>query len=69
LLIALQLPNVERNIIVSPNAYWEPTNEGASVFASAITGAPWVKNVEAWNVLSKDVSTVERDNFLNTSCC
>jgi hypothetical protein len=66
LLIALQLPNVERNIIVSPSAYWEPTNEGASVFASAITGAPWVKNVEAWNVLSKDVSTVERDNFLNT---
>jgi hypothetical protein len=67
LLIALQLPNVERNIIVSPNAYWEPTNEGAAVYASAITGAPWVKNVEAWNVLSKDVSTVERDNFLNTT--
>jgi hypothetical protein len=66
LLIALQLPNVERNIIVSPSAYWEPTNEGAAVYASAITGAPWVKNVEAWNVLSKDVSTVERDNFLNT---
>jgi len=66
LLIALQLPNVERNIIVSPNAYWEPTNEGASVFASSITGAPWVKNIDAWNVLSKDVSTVERDNFLNT---
>jgi hypothetical protein len=66
LLIALQLPNVERNIIVSPNAYWEPTNEGATVFASSITGAPWVKNIAAWNVLSKDVSTVERDNFLNT---
>jgi hypothetical protein len=67
LLIALQLPNVERNIIVSPNAYWEPTNEGASVFASSVTGAPWVRNVEAWNVLSKDVSTIERDNFLTTA--
>jgi hypothetical protein len=66
LLIALQLPNVERNIIVSPNAYWEPTNEGASVFAASVTGAPWVRNVEAWNVLNKDVSTVERDNFLNS---
>ncbi|MFM1986613.1 MAG: hypothetical protein RIS18_830 [Actinomycetota bacterium] len=67
LLIALQLPNIERNIFVSPNAYWEPTNEGAAIFASAVTGAPWVKNTEAWNVLAKDVSTVERDNFLTSA--
>jgi len=67
LLIALQLPNVQRNIFVSPNAYWEPTNEGASVFASSLTGAPWVTTVEAWSVLTKDVSTVQRDNFLNTT--
>jgi hypothetical protein len=65
LLIALQLPNVQRNIFVSPNAYWEPTNEGASVFAASLTGAPWVTTVEAWSVLTKDVSTVQRDNLLN----
>ena len=66
LLIALQLPNVERNIVVSPPAYWEPTSEGASVFASSITGAPWVRTTEAWQLLNKDVSTVQRDNFLTS---
>ena len=67
LLIALQLPNIERNILVSPNAYWEPTSEGAAVFAEGITKAPWVKTAEAWSVLAKDVSTVQRDNFLTTT--
>ena len=66
LLIALQLPNVERNIVVSPPAYWEPTSEGASVFASSVTGAPWVRTTEAWQLLNKDVSTVQRDNFLTS---
>lgn len=67
LLIALQLPNAERNIFVAPNTYWEPTSEGAAVFAEGVTKAPWVRTVEAWNVLNKDVSTVARDNFLTTS--
>jgi len=67
LLLALQLPNIERNIVVSPPAYWEPTNEGASVFAEALTRAPWLTKVEAWNLLTKDVSEIQRDNFLETT--
>ena len=66
LLIALQLPNSERNIFVSPPTYWEPSSEGAFVFAEGLLRAPWVMRDEAWQVLLKDVSTVERDDFLDT---
>jgi hypothetical protein len=66
LLLALQLPNVDRNIFVSPPMYWEPTNEGAAVFAEGLMRAPWVIKNDAAQVLIKDVSTVQRDNFLNT---
>ena len=66
LLIALQLPNSERNIFVSPPTYWEPSSEGAFVFAEGLLRAPWVIRAEAWQVLLKDVSTVERDDFLDT---
>lgn len=66
LLIALQLPNSERNIFVSPPTYWEPSNEGAFVFAEGLIRAPWVIRNEAWQVLLKDVSTVQRDDFLDT---
>jgi len=66
LLIALQLPNSERNIFVSPPTYWEPSSEGAFVFAEGLLNAPWVIKNEAWQVLLKDVSTVERDDFLDT---
>jgi hypothetical protein len=66
LLIALQLPNSERNIFVSPPTYWEPSSEGAFVFAEGLLRAPWVIRNEVWQALLKDVSTVERDDFLDT---
>jgi hypothetical protein len=62
-LLANQLNDPERIIVVSPDVFWEPTLESSLVIAQTLTRAPWVRPVLLSEVVSKEIPNVLRNPF------
>jgi hypothetical protein len=62
-LLASQVNDPERIIVVSPDVFWEPTLESSLVIAQTLTRAPWVRPVLLNEVVTKDIPSVLRNPF------
>jgi hypothetical protein len=62
-LLATQLDDPSRIIVVSPEVYWEPTLESSLVIAQTLTRAPWVRPVLLSEVINQEVSSVLRNPY------
>jgi hypothetical protein len=62
-LLANQLNDPERIIVVSPDVFWEPTLESSLVIAQTLTRAPWIRPVLLSEVVSKEIPNVLRNPF------
>ncbi|MGA0986005.1 MAG: DUF6049 family protein [Candidatus Nanopelagicales bacterium] len=62
-LVANQVNDPTRIIVVSPETYWSPTLESSLVIAQTLTRAPWVRPVLLSEILNQEVSNVLRSEY------
>lgn len=62
-LLASQVNDPDRVIVVSPDTFWNPTAESSLVIAQTLTRAPWVRPVLLSEVLLKEVPNILRNPF------
>lgn len=62
-LLANQVNDPSRVILVSPDVYWEPTLESSLVIAQTLTRAPWIRPVLLRDVVSQESSNVLRSEY------
>lgn len=62
-ILANQINEPERVIVVSPEVYWEPTLESSLVIAQTLTRAPWVRPVLLSQLLKQEASSVLRNPY------
>jgi hypothetical protein len=62
-LLANQVDDTERIIVVSPDVFWEPTPFSALVIAQTLTRAPWVRPILLSEVVSREIPNVLRNPY------
>ncbi|MGA1678999.1 MAG: DUF6049 family protein, partial [Candidatus Nanopelagicales bacterium] len=62
-LVANQINDPTRILVVSPETYWSPTLESSLVIAQTLTRAPWVRPVLLSEILNQEVSNVLRSEY------
>jgi hypothetical protein len=62
-LIANQINDPTRVVVVSPETYWSPTLESSLVITQTLTRAPWIRPVLLSELLNQEVSSVLRSEY------
>jgi hypothetical protein len=63
-ILANQISDINRTIVVSPEVFWDPTPESSLVIAQTLTRAPWIRPVTLTEVANKEIANVLRNPYL-----